>query len=521
MSETPRPAEGFVFSGATIESQKEEYTPRIDAKPLKAYSFREQSRDVRLLAKELCIELGEVNKSGTPKEKSMAQALHLVCNYLFRAVRRNPKNPSKCIFRYSCNHNYLVENVSGFTEKILELLTLMDERGWIKDNRQTALTGYIERLQSTFHFTPAFCEWMQPRIITDKDESNEAELKSDCRGVEFHHDIFVVVKENLPENSKEKNDRAQKVPVDIDLNPKRREKRRINNVLKEYNSLLSQTKFGLAELNGGKPEPKEDLKSSYYAFDTFNLVDNIRVQRQYADQNLNTHGRLYGGFWQSMPSVLRTHILINGNPTIECDYQSMQPNILFGLSGGHPVAKDVYYVPHYDQNLEDFDYSRPVYDRELIKQCFMLLVNSERPKETFFRNIKARLRGELLIEQEQYSPYSNESNLKELMERYELYSTEEFRIDLFSSLSMAWQPIWDYFNEGGIDWRHLTKYDSDIAFEIIKEMTALGVPVLTIHDSFIVETIHREQLIEVMNNSYSKVIEPKNGVVPVIKERVL
>ncbi|WP_165184090.1 hypothetical protein [Caulobacter soli] len=47
----------------------------------------------------------------------------------------------------------------------------------------------------------------------------------------------------------------------------------------------------------------------------------------------NSGGRLYGGWWQTVPKRERPHLTIDGAPTIELDYARMQPSLLYAERG--------------------------------------------------------------------------------------------------------------------------------------------------------------------------------------------
>jgi len=52
----------------------------------------------------------------------------------------------------------------------------------------------------------------------------------------------------------------------------------------------------------------------------------------------------------------------------------------------------------------------------------------------------------------------------------------------------------------------LQNIDSQIAENIFKRLLKKKIPVLCVHDSFIVETHHQDELIQAMNEEYSKVM---------------
>jgi hypothetical protein len=57
------------------------------------------------------------------------------------------------------------------------------------------------------------------------------------------------------------------------------------------------------------------------------------------------HGRLYGGFWESMPKALRADLRINGEPIADLDYASMFPRLAYARVGAQPPEGDLYAIP--------------------------------------------------------------------------------------------------------------------------------------------------------------------------------
>jgi hypothetical protein len=57
----------------------------------------------------------------------------------------------------------------------------------------------------------------------------------------------------------------------------------------------------------------------------------------------NLGGRLYGPWWQNLPKEERAKLLIDGEPTLECDYSSIHPQIIFARQG-EPFDFDPYLI---------------------------------------------------------------------------------------------------------------------------------------------------------------------------------
>jgi hypothetical protein len=57
------------------------------------------------------------------------------------------------------------------------------------------------------------------------------------------------------------------------------------------------------------------------------------LHRVFVDGSFEMHGRFYGGWWEGIPEESREKILIDGMPTVELDFKSIHPYILYGIEG--------------------------------------------------------------------------------------------------------------------------------------------------------------------------------------------
>ena len=89
-----------------------------------------------------------------------------------------------------------------------------------------------------------------------------------------------------------------------------------------------------------------------------------RLHRVFNNGTLDDGGRFYGGWWQNIPSHNRKRITINWHPTVEVDYSSMHPNMLYAMEGTS-APTDCY-------ALDGF----PVEHRNLLKTTFQKLLNA-------------------------------------------------------------------------------------------------------------------------------------------------
>lgn len=189
-------------------------------------------------------------------------------------------------------------------------------------------------------------------------------------------------------------------------------------------------------------------------------------------------GRFYGGWWMSFPRSLRPHITINEEPVVELDYGSLHPLLLFRRAG-----LDLYFDPYEVPPWR----GRPM--RELGKRTFNRLLNrsvSEQAKRLGLR--AANGDRSVLPKGIKFASYRD---------------------------SLIWQlrDIEQWFGTGeGI---RLQYRDSELALAVMAEMEAKAVPILPIHDSFIVPAPHEEELRLAMLDAFFS----RYGDVPLIDKK--
>jgi hypothetical protein len=222
-----------------------------------------------------------------------------------------------------------------------------------------------------------------------------------------------------------------------------------------------QLKFLANELNSNK-ENETSVDDQHLS----STLDFSRVQlRRIFSRNLMTKGgRFYGGWWQSLPSQYRGHILINHKKTVEVDYSGMSLRIFAALQGKElSIDKDIYNL-----NFENWQGSKD---------------SRRKPIKTF---VNAMLNDE----QGNYRLPKTKQALTGL-------THNELKNKLFETY------VWleDAIHAGiGLDTQF---HDSQIAMTVMKEMMADGILVLPIHDSFIVRNSCEVVLKSVMTKAFN------------------
>lgn len=188
-------------------------------------------------------------------------------------------------------------------------------------------------------------------------------------------------------------------------------------------------------------------------------------------------GRFYGGWWQRINADRRSHIIIDGEETVEIDYSAMHCRMCYDLSGKSlPPDVDPYLIP----GLETV--------RDAVKFAFLVLFNLS-------PNQRARADDKVKV------MIANKTSFR----------------DLLLAVERHHQPIKDWFRSGrGVNLQWL---DSKIASSVLGFCFNHGIPCLPIHDSFIVPSSARNRLAHAMEHAYAAMVHtPSNeACYPVLK----
>ncbi len=234
--------------------------------------------------------------------------------------------------------------------------------------------------------------------------------------------------------------------------------------LTAYNSLLSQSHVDIHSL--AKPVIKREIKKGGRK-GQYSMVaigqHNKFVRRIFSRGSWNMHGRFYGGWWQQIGSEDRRHIFINGNSTVEVDFKSMHVALLNAELGfvavDDPYAVDADLFPQHERKVV----------RAWCKSLVLTAINAKDRVSTYnaFRS-----------DAKKGSPEKHLKN-KQLEQLLDAFIAKNPHLE-------------DYLcSDQGITLMHK---DGMIAAYIMNALTDKGIPVLTVHDSFIVQRHHFSEL---------------------------
>ena len=180
------------------------------------------------------------------------------------------------------------------------------------------------------------------------------------------------------------------------------------------------------------------------------------IRRIFNSTSFDIGGRFYGGWWQNIPSAYRGLITIDGKRTVEFDYGRLHPTILYAKRG-LKLASDAY------------DIGIGAEHRDVVKQLFNAMIQMVEPQDRPPRDVKFSQTGKKW------------KQLRDLIiEKHE--------------------PIKDCFFCGMGN--QLQFEDSKIAEKVILSFIKEDIPILPVHDSFLVQVGYQARLINTMSDAF-------------------
>jgi hypothetical protein len=176
---------------------------------------------------------------------------------------------------------------------------------------------------------------------------------------------------------------------------------------------------------------------------------------------------------QGLNGEERSEITINGKPVVELDFSGLHPHLLYAKEG-----------IQYDADPYSVVDSRPEV-RSFLK---IILLSQLNAKDAVTAE---RAANKWLLD-----------NREERLVLSRLGITRAR--PLIEAFREAHKPISSYFCTGKDTGLRIMNLDSKIALEVVNHFAKKGIPILPVHDSFIVQEQYREELREIMQTAYSK-----------------
>jgi len=240
--------------------------------------------------------------------------------------------------------------------------------------------------------------------------------------------------------------------------------------LRAYNELLWETFIDLPDFE--QPYVVRPIRAGARQGDEQRIAicgNDFAVRRVFSRGNWESNGRFFGGWWQQMSKDIRKHLHINNEATVVIDFKGMHIAVL-SKERGHPIVGDPYSL-HKRAMPEDVQDKRST-----LKQLILTAINARSAKAAYQAFREGQPHG------------SREASLT----NRELPAAIDVFVEKHPHLKEC------LFADEGIRLMHL---DSRVAYSVINRLTTQRVPVLCIHDSFIVAASHQALLQQEMDRA--------------------
>ena len=244
--------------------------------------------------------------------------------------------------------------------------------------------------------------------------------------------------------------------------------------LKKYNDLLAKTYIDIPQFSEkGIALPSKGNKNQTFKI-SLNQSDKI-VQRIFNNNSWEDGGRFYGGWWQRIPSGYRGGIHFSTMPTSELDFSGLHINLIYLLCKKDFPKSDPYDI--HGIGIEGLN-------RQIVKIILLHIINAK-SRESAVKSITMRINFDTTLYE-----YVSQNNLD--------------YISFIDEILINHKPIKKYFFSGqGIK---LQNFDAMMAEKVINHFTNLDIPVLCIHDSFLIAADKTKDLNLVMTEKFEQVL---------------
>lgn len=365
---------------------------------------------------------------------------------------------------YSVDSRY---NALYISDKIIDVMNALLELGFIDHRLGSEVSGYRTRI------------WPLEPLI---DYFHKAAFDEFVIGTAQNRECIVLnSKEILDEDDLAELDEKPKKGSAKPLQYDDSDDHRIvpaRELLRDYNQLLNNTHLDVGS------EERPVVVSEYWnkkkRRNQTRLVSlrqhNKFVRRIFYRGDWNLGGRYHGGWWQQIPSELRKHILIDGNQTQEIDFSGFHISLAYGLEGLSPPT-DPYALNLIDARLSDKQ------QRSAVKLLALTAINAKDRKTAFMA-------------------FRNEMNREQAGADNKISFTDDLLTVLLEEFLNENPSIAHYLcADKGVE---LMAIDGNITSRLIEHFTNKNIPILTVHDSYIVEFEYEDELIRVMNDACEK-----------------
>ena len=255
--------------------------------------------------------------------------------------------------------------------------------------------------------------------------------------------------------------------------------RQMRFAVQQYNKLLEKTFIDIQSVDKPArielPEGKRRRRSNKPVFVNITHHDKF-VRRVFNNNSFSDGGRFYGGWWQRMDTNFRKDIRMNNTPTVEIDYSALHVILAYSeadIDYWQTTNKDPYDLPVRGVN-------NPEHCRDITKLFLLLSLNAS-------------------DEQALNKAFRSELNYKE----YPYSFPDDILTELLQTIKEHHPDIKHLICSGaGL---RLMNIDSQICEYVVSDFVKRDVPILTVHDSFIVPIGEEGNLNRLMKEAFNEV----------------
>ena len=268
-------------------------------------------------------------------------------------------------------------------------------------------------------------------------------------------------------------------------------------VVQDYNEILRRTFVDIPGYD--KPEiimSTKSMRKPYKDIKVRLTQDSKFVCRMFNNGSLSLGGKFIGGWWTRVGEEFRKQIYINNEPTIEIDYSSIHVVLAYSqikIDYWSTTDQDPYEVvklPIIDDPEASHMEIEPDHRRHVIKSLFLLSIHAKNETEAF----------QAFTSEWDYTEYPYKGVFK-----------HKYLKQLLDNIRTAHPAISNMIASGAEI--ELMNINSQIVEYILKNFIKRDIPILTVHDSFIIELSQynlldrfmREAVIAITGLKYMKV----------------
>ena len=260
--------------------------------------------------------------------------------------------------------------------------------------------------------------------------------------------------------------RDKDIDDDKKVNVEYRDTKRTNEMrdgLIEYNNLIRRTHVDIPTF------PTSGVKKSNGDVIKINFESDVSkfTHRVFSNNSWKDGGRFYGSWWLQLPSEWRKHIRINNKPTTEIDFSCLHIIFLYAkvkINYWKDIGRDAY-------DLTSLGYEMDDKLRDFLKIVLLTSINCEKGKNKDIEKARASVQHHMNKNKTEYMWVKERGiDIKQLIMDFAEYH----------------KPIKKYFYSGaGLSLQYI---DALIAEMVLNHFTNLKIPVLCVHDSFIIQS---------------------------------